>query len=188
MVAKILGIAGPSGCGKDEVADFAANFGYQKMKIADDIRDEFAAFLKLGLEYAAFEDGCLPLHFDTVIDAYVKAIYDKPTSPESRVALQWWGTDYRRAEDPNYWTKNLKSKLQEGQTVISDVRILLERDLIHSVGGEIWWINRTDLAPVGILGHATENSLTAADCDRIIDNNSTLVEFLGKIDFIFRNC
>jgi hypothetical protein len=188
MVSKVLGLAGPSGSGKDEVADAAARFGYQKWKVADQIRVEFAEFLEFALRQAAHIEG-LPDHFEDVVAAYKAAIWNKPTSPEARVGLQWWGTDLRRADDPDYWTRDMAKILSTGeQFVVSDVRIPLERDIIRSIGGEVWWIDRPGLQTVGLVGHATENSLGPEDCDRVLKNDSTLEVLTQKVDFIFRFC
>jgi hypothetical protein len=48
---------------------------------------------------------------------------------KQRALLQWWGTEYRRAESPDYWVNILKERLaleQPKYALIPDVRFLNE--------------------------------------------------------------
>jgi hypothetical protein len=57
--------------------------------------------------------------------------YDS-TADKQRPLLQWWGTEYRRAQDPHYWTKRLTEKIFREQpqfALISDLRFFNERGI-----------------------------------------------------------
>lgn len=51
---------------------------------------------------------------------------------KQRALLQWWGTEYRRAADPDYWVKRLSEKILQEQpefALIPDVRFFNEYTL-----------------------------------------------------------
>lgn len=59
--------------------------------------------------------------------------------------LQWWGTDFRRGIDPDYWVKATMRRIQERgccKAVICDVRFLNEAKYIKAHGGIICKIER----------------------------------------------
>ena len=55
-----------------------------------------------------------------------------------RVGLQWWGTEFRRMQDPRYWLDQVAWKIKRSQApviVITDVRYVDEGHLVKSHGG-----------------------------------------------------
>ena len=79
--------------------------------------------------------------------------------PKPRSLLQWWGTDYRRAKDPDYWVKKLRKTLEEHKpevALISDVRFPNEVDFIHSLGGYVVKCVRTGTPDVAVHEHPSE--------------------------------
>jgi hypothetical protein len=62
--------------------------------------------------------------------------------------LQWWGTEYRRKQDPHYWVKKLlNSVLKDSKldiVLITDVRFLNEAAGIRHAGGYMVRIQRLD--------------------------------------------
>lgn len=178
MSVRKIGLAGKSGSGKDVVADFICEqFGYTKMAVADAIREEAEDFIK-----TVFADTGLPESFSVVVDAFVRAVWDKPTAPEIRVLLQWWGTEYRRRIDEDYWVKRLSQRMAKYDLlVISDVRVPVEMVTIREAGGEIWLVERPGIESVGIPNHHTEVALNDAVFDRVIHNDGTLEDLYGKV-------
>ena len=196
MTAKKIGLAGKSGSGKDVVADYICErYGYKKIAVADAIREEVEIFLfnKLSGPPAVFDPINLEYNdapkYNLVVEAFRKAVWAKPTTPEMRVLLQWWGTEYKRAQDNEYWIKCLVEKMPPDDfVVISDVRVPEEIDAIHQCGGEVWFVERPGVAPVGIDNHLTEIGLEGAVFDRTLLNDQTLENLRQKVDFIFQEC
>ena len=82
--------------------------------------------------------------------------------PKPRSLLQWWGTDYRRAKDPDYWVKKLRKTLEEHKpevALISDVRFQNEVDFIHSLGGYVVKCIRKGIPDVAVHEHPSEAEL-----------------------------
>lgn len=189
-----IGLAGKSGSGKDLIADYIGeHYGFKKIAVADAIRDEVDGYLRERLFMApavhntkkhSYDDAP---NYNLVLEAFSKAVWAKPTSPEMRVLLQWWGTEYRRSIDPDYWIKRLAEKLDNDDLiVVSDIRTPDEMKLIQSVGGEVWFVERPDIDSVGIAGHYTEVALEGATFDIAILNDSTIEDLKTKIDYFLR--
>lgn len=58
--------------------------------------------------------------------------------------LQWWGTEYRRSQDSDYWIKQWKAALNPKANIVltTDMRFLNEAAAIKSVGGVTVQVNR----------------------------------------------
>ncbi|MEE4253046.1 MAG: hypothetical protein V2I50_03280 [Desulfuromusa sp.] len=103
-----------------------------------------------------------------------------------RRILQWWGTEYRRAQDPDYWTKAWEKKLQEydlTQThiIVDDVRFVNELNIIEKQGGIFIKIERPGFN--GANNHSSENSLDHYDnWHLVIPNDGSLEEFKQKTE------
>ena len=114
-------------------------------------------------------------------------IQDQPgqTAVTVRRILQWWGTEYRRAQDPDYWTKAWEKKLREydpTQThiIVDDVRFVNELEVIKNNGGRFVRILRPGFN--GANNHSSENSLDDYDAwDLVIDNDGSLEAFLRRV-------
>lgn len=185
MVKKI-GLAGKSGSGKDLIADYIGErYNYQKIAVADAIREEVNTYIQYTLaREAARQD--FPPTFSLVLNAFKNAVWDKPTTPEMRVMLQWWGTEFRRSVDPHYWTNRLAERLKnEDSIVISDIRTPEEMVVVREAGGEIWFVERPGIGSVGIERHYTEVALEGATYDRVIVNDSTIDDLKQKVSELF---
>jgi hypothetical protein len=188
MIAKKIGLAGKSGSGKDVIADYICEkYGYRKIAVADAIREEAEEFIVSAIGGSIYS---LNESFGQVTEAFKTAVWAKPTTPEIRVLLQWWGTEFRRTQDPDYWIKRLAQKLSNADEsiVVSDVRTPDEIATIHQAGGEVWFVERPGVGSVGIANHYTEVALEGATFDRNILNDQTLDDLKIKVDFLFHEC
>lgn len=102
-----------------------------------------------------------------------------------RRILQWWGTEYRREQDPDYWTKAWEHKLttidlQSVHVLVDDVRFINELNVIKKHGGVFVRVIRPGFD--GANNHSSENSLDDYDgWNLVIENDGTLAEFKQKI-------
>jgi hypothetical protein len=209
----ILGFAGKAATGKTTAAKHMAPLLDKECRIvpmAMVLRDEVEAFLR-----AIGADASVPLVYgcqdDKVRVFYVdeqralaqcpkweqfiaehREIQDCPgqTAVTVRRLLQWWGTEYRRSQDSDYWTKAWGRKieqfdLQNVHVLIDDVRFMNELNVIRAHGGLIVKIERPGFD--GANNHASETSLDEyRDWDRIILNDGTLDEFKRKVEELAR--
>ncbi len=100
-------------------------------------------------------------------------------SGKQRTLLQWWGTEYRRKEDDNYWVKRLAEQIELEKpqiALITDMRFPNEMLFVKQYG-ETVRVDRDGLPP---STHASETALADTsdeDWSIILDNNGTLEEF-----------
>jgi hypothetical protein len=83
-----------------------------------------------------------------------------------RALLQNYGTEVRRAEDPDYWVDawgQLASVLSNEDLVVDDVRFLNEAVAVKSVGGTLIRIVREDMASEDT--HASETEQDSIEVD-----------------------
>ncbi len=98
-----------------------------------------------------------------------------------RRILQWWGTEYRRAEDHDYWTKAWEKKLLEYDldnihVLVDDVRFVNELEIIKKHSGTFIKIERPGFN--GANNHSSENSLDHyRDWNLVIQNDGSLEQF-----------
>lgn len=113
--------------------------------------------LECGKEWDSID---FPKWFDghpRIIPDWVVAEKGKP-----RTLLQWWGTDYRRAQDPNYWVKQFKERLKKDNpdvALVTDVRFENEAEAIHDLGGYLVKVTRTTEPDIEVPMHPSESML-----------------------------
>lgn len=127
MDARWVGISGKMGAGKDHLFRTLQQYlpvwvMLTRISFADTLRREIEETLGL--------------------DPGKGLLWTKPYPEEVRRLLQWWGTDLRRAADPDYWVK--KGRFQALRTaalfrtpVFTDVRFPNEANMIAEHGGVI---------------------------------------------------
>jgi Deoxynucleotide monophosphate kinase len=207
----ILGFAGKAASGKTTAARHLAPLLDKETLIvpmAMVLRDEVEDFLRscaaqehVPLVYGDQDDKLRIFHIDEAAAlrqcpqwrefiAENGDIQDRSgrTALSVRRILQWWGTEYRRAQDPDYWTKAWERKvrhfdLTRTHVLIDDVRFINELVAIRGLGGLIVKIERPGFAAAG--NHASETSLDHySDWDRVVLNDGTLEEFKAKVEML----
>jgi hypothetical protein len=102
--------------------------------------------------------------------------------------LQWWGTEFRRAQDPDYWTKKLFASIPANLdiAIVTDVRFQNEADGIRQRGG--YNVNIQRLRDDGTrfyssdrpVDHPSETSLDGYDWDFYLKTKGSHIALLGE--------
>lgn len=213
----VLSFRGPLGCGKTTAATYFTTLYNNVVKIS------FADALKVEVFNAVWY-GKLPTEVDAAglwIDMFPAPYSDFPgirlsdlsskdklawvnnpaNKRDLRELLQYWGTEYRRAQDENYWVNQwvgaARMALNDGITVVvDDARFPNERKAINELGGyEIYLDSTEDFQLVrdgqsskGIVGHESEkyNDPNDPDIDFIVRNSRGLGKLYEKLELIVR--
>jgi hypothetical protein len=83
-------------------------------------------------------------------------------SGKSRLLLQWWGTDYRRAQSPRYWINKLFPRIDRDKVeaaLIADIRFLNEAEEVKVRGGILIKCTRTGAPDFDVHEHPSEKEL-----------------------------
>jgi hypothetical protein len=102
-----------------------------------------------------------------------------------RGMLQWWGTEWRRGQDLNYWISQTRKALEAAEArgvdvaVVVDCRFLNEAALINEIGGQLWRVER----PGFMMGdnHASETEMARIVVDTTLMNDGTLVHLEREV-------
>jgi hypothetical protein len=142
----ILGFGNKARQGKDTAALAIVDY-YQEYALPAMITP-FAGALRKETSDAILRAGSIfdllnqPLPDGTIIPDWVTPDIDPIVTPDCPYGkhpklLQWWGTEYRRAQDPDYWVKKVDDQIRDfdGVVVISDLRFINEFKFIKGRGG-----------------------------------------------------
>lgn len=143
----IVGICGLIGSGKGTVADILVNdYNFKKISFADKLKDTIAELFEYDREL---------LEGDTEESRHWREQPDKFWTKElgqeitPRFILQIFGTEcMRNGFHNNIWVSLVKKKILENPNtnfVIPDTRFANEKEMIGTLGGEIWWVRRGNL-------------------------------------------
>jgi len=204
----IIGFAGKAASGKTTAAHHLAPLLDREtliLPMAMVLRDEVETFLRdvgadeyVPLVYGCQEDKLRVFYIDEAraleqcpqwrsFIAEHADIQDRPgqTALTVRRILQWWGTEYRRAQDPDYWTKAWECKaagydLEQVHILVDDVRFMNELKTLRRMDARVVKIDRPGIAAAG--NHASETSLDDYhDWCLVIRNDGTLAEFKQQV-------
>lgn len=196
----VIGLVGFAGSGKDTLAAaWIATEGFIRMSPGDALYEEVAEAFDVNVEwmldrsvkeqptYLMALTMCKDKNFVNVVLENERAVnpkmswaveLNKPRSP--REIQQLWGTEYRRAEDPDYWVKKLDEKVQRSEypVVITSVRFENEADLIMKSGGVLVRVNRPGIGALN--DHISEKYARDGFCHIEFNNNVPLEDLPDK--------
>lgn len=105
---------------------------------------------------------------------------------KDRRFLQIMGTEWGRNVDPNLWVKRVQRKIEDNPAqvvIIDDLRFKNEIEFCKENGFSCIRIRRSGLESND--SHLSENDLSDADFEHIIDNNGSLTDLASAIQDIF---
>ena len=111
-----LALSGWMRSGTDSIANFLRPKGYYKGSFAFALKEEVARAAGVPVE----------------------AMSEEPLRTQIRPVLQAWGTEFRRAQDPDYWVKKVQryfeveNRVERRPLVFTDCRFLNELKLLKS--------------------------------------------------------
>lgn len=206
-MTRIVGIGGKLASGKDAISDhLVEKHGWVKLGMSDALADalytldpmiklptalgwknRFTAFLARLFRVPPRD---VYVRYQWLFDGvgYVRA----KENPEVRRLLQVLGTEVGRKQiDDNLWVnmmiKKVRAAVETGApgVIVTGVRFPNElRAILDELQGETWWVNRPTLKDTVNAGHASENSVSAEDFSRVIENDGTLEDLYAKVDQI----
>lgn len=153
----VLALGHKSRQGKDEaakhiIAQRGVTRNVRRYAFGDALKIEVNAAIE---QYGSIVD--LFAEMDSMLPPWVVIESDPdmtdPLSPygKYRTLLQWWGTEYRRAQDPDYWVKRCVERIAEENpavAIITDLRFLNEADWVWRVKGRCIKVTRTGFRPL----------------------------------------
>ncbi|MBW6508410.1 MAG: hypothetical protein K0A94_02590 [Desulfuromonadales bacterium] len=205
----IIGFAGKAASGKTTAAKHVQQLLGDKVQVlpmASMLRREVETFLRevgaaerVPLLYGDQQDKLAHFEIDEnsarlqcpAWDGFVaenRDIQQHPgmTTLSVRRILQWWGTEYRRAQDPDYWTKAWEAALVgladcNVHILVDDVRFHNEVEAVQHNGGVLIRVVRPGFN--GANDHSSENSLDDFNgWNMILLNDGSLEQFLGQVE------
>ena len=142
----IIGICGLIGSGKGTVADYLIDqHSFQKISFADKLKDAVAEMFDWP---RSMLEGVTPQSRDwrERPDQFWSQELGRDITP--RYVLQVFGTEcMRQGFYDGIWVSLVKKKIQENphiSWVIPDTRFPNEVDMIKSIGGQVWCVQRGD--------------------------------------------
>lgn len=221
----IVGLTGPARCGKNTIADHLIDkYGFTRIAFSDALYKEVAEAFDMPEEVLrddatkdAPQEALAFIHCRD--EGFVHAMYRvfgdlipeddagdggnefcRAQSPRS--ILQWWGTEYRRAQDPDYWVKRLAERMcqidgigratggcrpgdYDVRVAVDGVRFPNEEAYLRSLlGFEMWHIYRADAPQVaGHVSEVEQKRITVdVERDAVIQNNGTIPQLWAIVN------
>lgn len=175
---RIIAVCGLKRSGKDTISDYLCErFGYQKIKIAQGLKD----MLKASFGFT-----------DEQLETDLKDEVDPKWGVSPRLVMQFMGTNVMQYEIqkilPNvgrtFWMKRIiEHYLDKDDTtkyVISDMRFVHEYEMIKKYSPLVIRVERSSLSLPFDL-HPSELDHKNIPCDLIIDNNKSIDALLASL-------
>ena len=161
---KLIGLTGRKQSGKDTVCLLLGEFSripILRRAFADPLKKEAAN--ALGVSLSEIEGN--------------KELY--------RPALQWWGTEFRRRTDPQYWINKMPPISFGFLTIVTDVRFQNEADYITNNGGVMVRVERPIERTEQTDRHASETQIDEMIVDHVIKNGGALADLRKSVESLF---
>lgn len=124
-------------------------FDVRRYAFADELKREYTNAVEALMRDKGLsaQDAVRELCMDAGVEYEPNPDMTDPLCPygKPRKLLQWWGTEYRRAQDPYYWVKKLRDRLRLEKpqiALISDLRFKNEKDWVLAESGFTVSVNR----------------------------------------------
>jgi hypothetical protein len=173
----IIGVSGKAGAGKGEFAKVAQQeFGATIVSFASGVKEEVSEWLRdnnVGFDYKNLygsqedKEGVLKVQHTLIKDTFALDFAKQYAEFMSscwhftaRSLMQYWGTEYRRMQDPDYWVKKAIAKCKGyGLYIIDDVRFPNEAAAIKNTGGKLVRVIRFGSPIISNSDHPSETAL-----------------------------
>jgi hypothetical protein len=186
---KVIGLSGANGSGKDTVAQHLIDaYGFKKFAFAKTVKD--IAAIAFGWNRDLLE-GSTPE--SRIWREQIDPVWD--ITPRS--ALQKIGTDMFRAKiRDDFWLKKTQLEIQNADCpiVITDCRFEHEFEFIKSMGGQVFYVQRTsaeshipDHIKVCAKNYKDDNVRMEIDKVGINISEWAMFSFIGKVDEVIDN-
>lgn len=179
MTGRLIGLYSPAPrSGKTTVANYLYGHGFRIVPFAESLKRMAQVFLReLGLTEKEVE-----FHLRENKEALIPV---PKLQVSARHVCQTLGTEWgRTCVHPDVWltcwARKASLNLERGiDVVVDDVRFPNEADLIRSMGGALWRVER----PLAVrnTSHSSEGGLDDVIFDRRIVNDCSLVELYSQV-------
>lgn len=195
---QLIGLAGPARSGKDTVANHLVKaHGFTKFSFADALYEEVSEAFRVSvgfLQDPRIKDADVPelalkhcrdekfVEVARVARWGMKGPAFRGTARSPRFILQTWGTEYRRAQDPDYWIRRADEWLdvriswsgagEPTRFVNTSIRDPNEAWWLRWTGGRVWHVSRPN-APV-VRAHSSEVPVPFQQGDQRIVNGGAI--------------
>jgi len=207
-MAKIIGIVGFIGSGKDTVADYLVNFhGYKRESFANSLKDAVAQVFGWDREMLEGRSKQSRDWRETRDEWWSDRLRQEITP---RWVLQYWGTEVvRKGFNDDMWVASLENRLRKStdDIVITDCRFPNEIKAIRNAGGRVvrikrgsepewfedassmnqgpsrntsWTLSKNRIEQLGI--HASETAWVGSKFDMVLNNEGTIEELYYQIE------
>lgn len=175
----IIGISGRMRHGKDVIAQrLVHQWGFASLPFASALKVEVFKRLPRTLRFLHGLSCDCP-----GTEACIQDLLNVRKPPGVRELLQEYGTEIRRQDDPDYWTKRWRDAAGKHRRVVApDARFFNEAQAIKDAGGLLWRVVRPGLESASGL-HGSETTMDAwQSWDAVIINNGSIEDLWAKVD------
>lgn len=164
MSKAVIGLTGRKKSGKDTVCEIigelltAQRVSWKRIAFADPLKEELAAACGVTVE-----------EINAQKDRY-------------RGGLQWWGTEFRRTDDPDYWVKQAVKKIRQSLAsvvIVTDCRFDNEAEAITQLGGVVLSVHRRGATVADY--HASEGGVDVRYVSADIHNIGTIEDLRSDV-------